>query len=124
MRALVGDWSTVIHGEAVKLGGVPVRQCEACGERRIVARDAMRHEQRAFDVYRARHELMTPSQLRALRRRRALAREDLARMLDVTVEQIDRWEGGRYVHSAAIDTVLCMVRDLPGALAYLRERTD
>lgn len=33
---------------------------------------------------------------------------------------VSRWESGRNVHSAAMDMLLWLIRDLPGSLDYLR----
>ncbi len=58
----------------------------------------------------------------AVRKKFGLTQAELARLLRLGANTVSRWETGRNVQSAAMDTVLRMIRDLPGSIDYLRDR--
>ena len=65
--------------------------------------------------------ILSAEQIRAIRNRHDLTQADLARLLRLGGNTISRWEAGRNVQTAAMDVLLRLIRDLPGAFTYLRD---
>ena len=65
---------------------------------------------------------MTPADLRAARTRLNLTQAEFSRALRVERSTVMRWEDGTRAIPEMAVIVLGMVRDVPGALAWLMER--
>ncbi len=83
-------------------------------------RDARRLSEDAVALYRRKHGLVSAQEIRALRERFGLTQAELARLLRLGANTLSRWEAGRNAQSEAMDTLLRLVRDLPGTIDYLR----
>ena len=77
---------------------------------------------RAHALYRAKHHLLSPEEIRAIRDQHDLTQAALAKLLRLGTNTISRWEAGRNVQSAAMDVLLRLIRDVPATLAFLRRR--
>ena len=75
---------------------------------------------RAAELYRSSHSLLSAAEIRALRRSRNLTQAQLAALLQLGLNTVSRWESGRNVQSGAMDILLKVLRDVPGALEYLK----
>ena len=76
--------------------------------------------ERAHASYRARHELLSAGEIRALRERFGMTQVEFAAVLRLGANTLSRWEAGRNVQSAAMDMLLRLIRDVPGSVEYLR----
>ncbi len=65
--------------------------------------------------------LLSAEDIRAIRERFELNQPDLARLLRLGANTVSLWESGRNVQTGAMDTLLRLVRDLPGSIDYLRD---
>ena len=71
-------------------------------------------------MYRNRHALLAPAEIRAIREKYGLTQAQLARLLRLGGNTLSRWEAGRNVQTAAMDVLLRLLRDLPASLQYLK----
>jgi putative zinc finger/helix-turn-helix YgiT family protein len=109
-----------VNGEEI---GVPVAahlKCPRCHERVLRARDARRLSEDAIGIYRRRHGLLSADQIRAIREQFDLTQAQFARLLRLGANTLSRWESGRNVQTEAMDTLVRLIRDVPGAIEYLR----
>jgi putative zinc finger/helix-turn-helix YgiT family protein len=111
-----------INGEPVGVEAVSHRRCPRCREAVLTYEETGVFNRRALEMYRRRHDLLSEGEIRALRERLKLTQGALSRLLRLGSNTVSRWEAGRNVQSASMDVMLRMLRDVPGALAYLRRR--
>lgn len=111
-----------INGELVAVAAVPHRRCPRCGEAVLTYEEAGAFNRRALETYRRKHDLMSEGEIRAIRERLKLTQGALSRLLRLGANTVSRWEAGRNVQSASMDMMLRLLRDVPGALAYVRRR--
>lgn len=95
--------------------------CPKCGEVVLRFHDARRLHQDAIAIYRKRNGLLSADEIRALRKRYGLTQSGLVRLLRLGATTVSRWESGRNVQTAAMDTLLRLIRDLPGSIEHLRD---
>lgn len=110
-----------INEEEVAVPSAAHLSCPNCGEVVLRWLDAKRLGEDAIAIYRRRHGLLSADEIRAIRERFGLRQADLARLVRLGANTISRWESGRNVQTAAMDTLLRMIRDLPGSIDYLRD---
>lgn len=109
-----------VNGERIEISRIPHRRCPDCGEGLLTLQAATRLQETAHAIYRERHGLLAPEEIRRLRESLGLSQASLAELLHLGANTISRWETGRIVQSASMDVLLRMVRDLPGSLDYLQ----
>lgn len=122
MKEARGRLKVPINGEEIS---VPMRahlKCPSCGEIVLRHQEAKRLHEDAIELYRRKHSLLSANEIRAIRERFDLNQADLARLLRLGANTVSRWESGRNVQIAAMDTLLRMIRDVPGSIDYLRPR--
>ena len=122
MKETRGSLRTPVNGEDVAVPNVPHFKCPHCGEQVLTYTQARRFEQDAIALYRKKYGLLSGDELRAIREHHGLTQIELARLLRLGPNTVSRWEAGRNVQTAALDVLLRLIRDLPGSLAYLRDR--
>lgn len=110
-----------VNGEQVRVRGASHLSCPRCGEALLCLGEVRELRETAMETYRQRHGLLSADEIRALRECVGLRQGDLARLLRLGASTISRWEAGRKVQTAAMDTLLRLLRDVPGNLAYLRK---
>lgn len=111
-----------VNGELVTVQAVPHRRCPRCGEAVLTYEQTVSFNRRALEAYRHKHGLLSEREIREVREQWGLTQATLARLLRLGSNTISRWEAGRNVQSASMDMMLRLLRDVPGALAYLRRR--
>jgi HTH-type transcriptional regulator/antitoxin MqsA len=100
-------------------------RCERCGESFHPPGEMNAILRAAAIKIRAADGLLTPSEIRAIRLGLGLTQAAFERMLGVGEKTVVRWERGTIPQSAATDTLLRVIRDVPQAAAYLRrQRTE
>lgn len=122
MEKKTGPLSFSINGERIKVPSVKHLKCPKCGEAMFSLDEGRRGRQIATAIYREKYDLLSPDEIIGIRKKFGLTQAELARLLRLGANTVSRWETGRNVQSAAMDTVLRMIRDLPGSIDYLRER--
>ncbi len=106
--------------EAVQLSAVvPLRRCLQCGFAFIdAAGEDAQHEAICRHL-----RVMTPREIRALRRRYGLTRSQFALVTKLGAATIARWERGELIQNAAYDQFLYLLTFAEN-LERLRERND
>jgi putative zinc finger/helix-turn-helix YgiT family protein len=120
MRPSTAGRTILLHGEPIPVPGVPHVACPRCGNTMTWIGDIRTQHLAAIAIYRERHGLLTAAEIRALRVRHRLTQAQLAKLLGLGTNTLSRWEAGRNAQSASMDILLRLVRDVPGALEYLR----
>jgi putative zinc finger/helix-turn-helix YgiT family protein len=122
MKETRGRLKLPINGEEIPVPAAAHLKCPKCGEIILRFQDAKRLHEDAIAIYRRKHGLLSADEIRAIRERFDLKQTDLARLLRLGANTVSRWESGRNVQIAAMDTLLRLIRDLPGSIDYLRPR--
>ena len=122
MRRSRGPMSLPINGEAVTIRGIKHLQCTKCGEGLLNRIEARELQERAFQRYRQKHNLLSPDAIRDIRLKLGMSQRAMARELQLGEVTISRWESNRTVQSAALDLLLRLMRDVPEVRRFLKER--
>jgi len=121
MKETRGRLRLPVNGEEITVPSASHLRCPKCREVVLRFREAKRLHEDAIAIYRKKHGLLSADEIRAIRERFGLTQADLARLLRLGANTVSRWESGRNVQTAAMDTFLRLIRDLPGSLDYLRD---
>ena len=122
MKPHTGALTLPVNGEAMRVPGCSYMLCPVCGETLTDLDQTYDLFARAHALYRAKHDLLPPEEIRAIRDQHDLTQAALAKLLRLGTNTISRWEAGRNVQSAAMDVLLRLIRDVPATLAFLRRR--
>lgn len=109
-----------VNGDEITVPSASHLKCPKCHEVVLRSQDARRLSEDAIAFYRRRHGLLSADQIRAIRGRFDLTQAEFARLLRLGANTLSRWEAGRNVQTEAMDTLLRLIRDLPGTIEYLR----
>lgn len=96
--------------------------CGACGERFYTHQQALASDRARAGALRRHEGLLPPDEIRAIRARYGLTQDALERLIRVGPKTVVRWERGTVCQSAAVDTLLGVLRDEPAAVARLAAR--
>ncbi|MFW6103233.1 MAG: type II TA system antitoxin MqsA family protein [Chloroflexota bacterium] len=111
-----------VRGESITVSGA-VEHCPACKNALVSEQHDSATLERAYDVYRQRHGLLTPQEIRAIRESYGLSQRSLARLLgwgDITVH---RYESGA-IQDAAHDSLMRLIREPSNLLSLLEYAAD
>jgi len=114
--------SLPVNGEEVSVPRSPHLACPGCGEILLRADEVRLLQSRALEIYREKYDLLSAEAIRALRLRLEMTQEELGSLLRISANTISRWESGRNVQSASLDTLLRLVQNVPESLVYLSKR--
>lgn len=109
-----------VNGEEVTVSAAAHLSCPKCHEVVLRSQDARRLGEDAIGIYRRKHGLLSADQIRSIRERHTLTQAEFGRLLRLGANTLSRWESGRYVQTEAMDTLLRVIRDVPGSIDYLR----
>ena len=121
MRERLAQLRRPVNGEEVTVPSASHLWCPSCGEIVLRFGEAKHLHQQALAIYRSRHGLLAPDEIRAIRERLGLTQTELARLLRLSANTVARWEAGRNVQTTPLDLLLRMLRDVPGSIDYLRD---
>ncbi len=109
-----------VNGEEIAVPSAAHLSCPKCHEVVLRYQDARRLSEDAVAIYRRKHGLLSADEIRALRERFELTQAEFARLLRLGANTLSRWEAGRNAQTEAMDTLLRLIRDVPGSIDYLR----
>jgi putative zinc finger/helix-turn-helix YgiT family protein len=109
-----------VNGEEIAVPGAQHLWCPKCGEVVLTGNAARRLSEDAIAIYRRMHGLLSAEQIRSIRKRHGLTQAAFGRLLRLGSNTLSRWEAGRNVQTEAMDTLLRLIRDVPGSIEYLR----
>lgn len=117
-----GRLTLPVNGEEIAVPSATHLRCPKCHEVVLRYQDARRLGEDAIAVYRRKHGLLSASEMRAIRERFELTQAEFGSLLRLGANTLSRWESGRNVQTEAMDTLLRLIRDVPGSIAYLRRQ--
>lgn len=120
MRPHRGSLTLPINGEVVRVPGCSFLLCPGCGSTITNYEQTGYLFDRAHALYREKHGLLSPDEIREIRERHDLTQAAMARLLRLGPNTISRWESDRMVQTAAMDVLLRLIRDVPETLKFLR----
>jgi putative zinc finger/helix-turn-helix YgiT family protein len=109
-----------VNGEEISVAAAVHLSCPRCREVVLRFQDERRLSADAIAMYRRKHGLLSAAEIRGIRERFNLTQADFARLLRLGANTLSRWESGRNAQTEAMDTLLRMIRDVPGSIEYLR----
>lgn len=104
-----------VNGEAMPVPSAVHMSCPKCHDIVLRFRDPRRLGEDAIAIYRRKHGLLSGDQIRAIRQRFELTRAGFAGLLRLGTNTLTRWESGGNVQTEAMDVLLRLIRDVPGA---------
>lgn len=107
----VGRWTATVDDEFTR--------CESCGEEAYMPGQMQATQERAARVVREREKIVSPERVRAVREKYGLTQSQLERLLRVGPKTVVRWERGTVMPSAAINTLLKVLDEMPVVAASL-----
>jgi putative zinc finger/helix-turn-helix YgiT family protein len=122
MKPAFGPSQVRIHRERFSVSPGHYLKCPSCGEELYGIKEFGRQQDEAYAAYRKKYNLLAPDEVRDVREKSGMTIAAFAVLLRVTEFEASRWESGRSPQSAIMDTVLRMIRDVPGSIDYLRKR--
>jgi putative zinc finger/helix-turn-helix YgiT family protein len=117
-----GQLSLPVNGEEIAVPAALHLRCPSCREVVLRHEDARRLSEDAIARYRRKHGLLSAGEMRAIRERFKLTQAEFGALLRLGANTLSRWESGRNVQTEAMDTLLRLIRDVPGSIEYLRHR--
>ena len=107
------------RGERFSVSGIRHYVCDSCGSYELLSEDADLLSQKIADQYAARHELLTPAEIRGARKSLGLTQIEFERLLGVSSPTCSRWENGAVQQSKSNDRLIRLIANVPGAREYL-----
>ncbi|RZO86876.1 MAG: type II toxin-antitoxin system MqsA family antitoxin [Oceanococcus sp.] len=109
-------------GKKLRVDGLESYECSECGATPIVPDQARRNQLRIVDAKRRVDGLLTGEEIVAVRERMGLTQAQAALVFGGGANAFSKYERGDVVQSAAMNTLLLMASELPGADSWLRAR--
>lgn len=116
-----GRLTLPVNGEEIAVPAAAHVLCPKCHEVVVRYEDARRLNEDAVGIYRRKHGLLSASEMRAIRERFNLTQAEFGSLLRLGANTLSRWESGRNVQTESMDTLLRLIRDVPGSIDYLRD---
>lgn len=123
------DVKKVLHEQKIEIRGdiisveVPSFSCIACDSEWEMLETDNDYLDTAYRIYRQRHRLLQPEEIKELRKRYSLTQGELARLLGWGLVTLNRYENGA-LQDQAHDSALRMLEDPGNMLKLLRQRPD
>jgi putative zinc finger/helix-turn-helix YgiT family protein len=111
-----------VRGECITVSGA-VRYCSVCNEALVSEDLDAATLERAYCVFRERHGLLSPREIRAIRESYGMSQRAMARLLGWGDITLHRYENGA-LQDVAHDSVLRLIRDPANALALATTAAD
>lgn len=110
-------------GEIISVDGIEHMQCDSCGYYELSLEDADRLSSAIADEYAHRMGLLSPADIRGLRKALGMSQREFEKMIGVSSPTASRWETGAVQQSKPVDNLMRILRDVPEARSLLMERT-
>lgn len=102
-----------VRGETIEVPGVEHGACGDCGEVYLSLDAAERLQVEAIRMSRAARGLLTPDEIRAIRRSFAMSQAAFEELLGVGPKTVIRWEKGTVFQGATADRLMRLLRAQP-----------
>lgn len=112
------------RGERITLEGIEHFECDACGEVAFDAENGKKYDETLIDKYSQLAGLLSPREIRRIRKDHGLTQRDFERVLGVSSPSVSRWETGKVIPSKPIDLLMRAYRDSPELLESRMEQVE
>jgi len=113
-----------VRGEVFKIQGIPHSICNSCGEVDIGLESAAALSDQANELYRKKHGLLTPVEIRQIRERLGVTQQQFERIIGAAKTTLSRWESGSIMQPCVADTLLRVIRDHPLIFTNLKQEQE
>lgn len=120
----VENVTTTFKGESFRVEGVPHYKCESCGSVEYDADAMEKMTAEVNELYRKRKGLLSPSEVKQVRKMLGLTQEEFQALLGVGKTTVSRWERGRIVQGKPEDNLMRLLRSHPELASELSERKE
>lgn len=96
----------IIHGESFNVPNIMHWQCDKCGEDLTDAENSRKIAEEAMRLYRLQKGLLSPDDIRCIRKKHNLSQQDFEKALGVSTPTVSRWETGSVVQPKSMDNLL------------------
>ena len=124
MRRTAEPVTEAYRGEEFTVDGIDRWVCDACGNDEMQASEAERLSRALAREYARAHGLLTPDEVKALRKSLGLTQREFERLLGVSSPTVSRWETGAMQQSMTANRLMELLRDCPEAGEQLMEMAD
>lgn len=97
-------------GEQITVEGITRFECPQCGEYVIYADEADRLDDLLYDEYRKRAGLLSPSEIKAIRKKYGWTQVEFEKILGVTSPTVSRWESSRVIQTKVADNLMRAIK--------------
>lgn len=111
MRKCSDPIETDYRDERIVVRGIEHHRCDSCGEIVFDADEGKRFDAEVIRQYAVLHDLLTPEEIRAIRKGYGLNQREFERVLGVSAPSVSRWETGRVQQSKPVDLLMRAYRD-------------
>lgn len=109
-----------IRGQSVSVPGIEHGRCSACGEEYLSLDAAELLQKEAIRRSKATRGLLSPDEIRALRRSLSLSQAAFEKLLGVGPKTVVRWETGTVFQSATADRLMRLIAAEPALVEALQ----
>jgi len=122
VKEILTEQELEIRGDRIPMEVVSF-SCRACGAEWEMLDPEHDYLEKAYRIYRARHQLLQPEEIKGLRKRYSLTQGELSRLLGWGQVTLNRYENGA-LQDQAHDSALRMLEDPGTMLKLLKQRPD
>ena len=108
MRRTTEPITEIYKGCSLTVSGIEHYVCDACGEYEIGAKEAESLSRALLSEYAKARDLLTPSEIRGIRKRLGLKQVEFERLLGVSTPAASRWETGAAAPSRSVCKLMRM----------------
>jgi HTH-type transcriptional regulator/antitoxin MqsA len=103
------------NGSTVAVRGLERHRCSVCDAEPILRHQIKRNQVRIADAKRASDGLLAADEIRGIREFLQMSQSDAARIFGGGTNAFSKYERGEVAQSVAMDRLLRLIRDIPGA---------
>nr|DAZ19057.1 MAG TPA: putative zinc finger/helix-turn-helix protein, YgiT family [Caudoviricetes sp.] len=108
-----GPMTETYKGREYTVDGIERDVCPVCGEYEISASESNKLDQALAEAYRRDEGLLTPSEIKALRKDLELNQKEFEALIGVSTPTCSRWETGSMMQSRTADKLMRVFIDHP-----------
>jgi len=110
-----------VRGEVFNIPGIMHGICNNCGEVEIDLESAEILSEKANELYRKRHGLLAPGEIRQIREKLGVTQQQFEKAIGAGKTTVSRWESGSIMQPSVADTLLRIIRDHPFIFTKLKQ---
>lgn len=111
-------------GEQITVHDVTRYECPRCHEYVISADQSKKMTKQLYSQYRNRFGLLSPSEIKDIRKKYGWNQTEFERVLGVTSPTVSRWESGRIIQTKPVDNLMRTIGDNRSVANCLASRAE